>query len=77
MSSTVQGTELREETLVWLTGTGSLGAHSQNVPVVVTGMGWKQGSMSLATHGAVGGVKKAEPEAKGSHERAEWPDGIP
>lgn len=49
----------------------------QNVPVVVTGMGWKQGNMCLATHGAVGGVKKAEPEAKGSHERTEWPDGIP
>lgn len=30
----------------------------QNVPVVITGTGWRQGSTCLVTHGTVAGVKK-------------------
>lgn len=41
--------------MVWFTS--SLGAP-QNVPIVITGTGWRQGSMCLVTHGTVAGMKK-------------------
>lgn len=66
MSSTVQGTKQREETLVWFTCTGSLGAP-QNVPVVVTGVGMETGQHVPCNTRSCGWGGKAGPEAKGSH----------
>lgn len=59
MRSTLQGTKPREETPAWFTGC------PQNVPVVVTGVGWRWGSMCLAIHGSVAGAERLDQKPRG------------